>query len=667
MFQLFRRHQKVLLTSIAVLAIGSMAFSAIAPLFLDQNKESITKNKLNSDLQEGIVLLFNHSFDAASKELIFPEALFSQALLDTGVLEATYLQNKEKVALEINEVFEKMKGYEPCEITPGSSYFDLLGQLSPKLYDLIKKLKNGSSLSSDEKLKTLIAFFQEKNKFPLPLMLQYIQAVTKNKSSVTLEDLYFFGLKNPDEFFGTTLVSSSVKSLTSILKEEMKLQKPALIIEKNRELLSKFYGTNVHPNQFFVAIGITPECGIEALKLMAAIESIKKLSKEELLLDSASYKDFMEYAGQKIPVNCYEFNADLEPKTLEEAMYLEMYSNLKSPLEFDQYEIKVRFLEKTKAFQRLSKKQIYAEALKGYGELSELMPYALSSSLDSDKDKLEAIKSLTGSSKDLLEKHMQVSFAKKDPTFFKKILGELPMQTQVLYVAKEGTLSPLVGFSSLEQFKNELDMLPVNTPVFFDLADNYLYEIELTSSNKNQVGMTYSQALSSGILKEKLKVELEGTFKEILKKNPSKLLTAQKKLKTLDEAFQDLLDIKALGLKKELAQSMGVDENTMPQLLLKAYPKMILSRALKNKKSDFRLHSSEGWLTRSEAQGQELKKLFTSDKNHVSEVVLSNDGHYRFYEKTGPITTGEPILDKQALEYLAHEKFQHAFKEKLKK
>jgi hypothetical protein len=661
MFHLFRRHQKVLLTTIATVAIGSMAFSAIAPIFMDQNPQSANAKDLNKNLNETIVSLFNHSFDGSEDKLIFPEAIFSSALLDTGLLERAAFSMKDTVAPCLDATFLKIMQHEPQQVLQGMSHYELVSKISPKLFDLLIKMKKSSGESFETKLDLLVQFFKEKQKVPAFMLHQYIQAMSKGQSQLSVEDLEWFGLKNPEDFFGKELINAAVISLVKSLKDDVKSQDGFKVIQKYQAKLSSFYGTNVHPNQYFIAINIDPKVGLEALKTIEALKSLKNSFAESLLLDSATHAAFYDFATKKMPVNVYRLKKEMEPKSLEDAIFCDLYASLKQSLSFDQYDLKIRSVDKSKAFAKIPKKQILSEALNGYSELSSLMPYALSQHLVSDKDRLDAIKNLSGSSKTLFDNHMQKAVLKNNPQFFQKALNELAPQSRSLFLTKDSKFCPLEGFASIEQLKTELDMLPLNTPVIFDLGSEFMHEIELVSKSQDTGLMSFNQALESGVLKDKLKRSMEGTYKELVKKSSHKFLNQDKKLKTLDEAYLEVLEVHAKDLKKKMAQSLNLSEEMPSKLLIKGYSKLILQELRKSKTldADFRIEKSAIELARHETQETSCIQLFENLLESFSDVILNEDGSYVLYEKTGDIVPGEPVLKKEALDSLAAEKLKH--------
>jgi len=666
MFQIFRRHQKLLLTSIALLAIGSMAFSAIAPLFLDDQQQKTTPKDLIKDQASAMLCLFNHSFDSSSKDIIFPKALFTKYCLETGLIKGVYQRHKMQVDLELEEVFQKIKNYKSVEVTKGNTLIDIFSQISPKMQELFKQMLSATHLNGAKKLELLCEFFEEKSKFPMALVYQYLKAISKNEVLASADDVHLFGLKNPEDFLGPTLVNQSAIYLTKIVNQEAKEKKSSMLIAEFGKELKNFYQAHVHPNQFFLSCGITPETGVEALKIFAGLDLLKEKIEDNLLLDPLSYQALNDFSSAQLPVDVYSFQDGLIPKTLEEALYLETYAKMNQVLKFDQYEIKIRTLDKTKAFQRVPKKKLYSKALSGYQELSELIPYALSQNLTTEKEKLEAIKNLQGSSKDLLEAHVQKIFLKEDPQFFQKILQETSAKSETIILAHGARLSPVLGFTSKEQLKKELDILPLNTPVVFEVGDSYLHEIELVSKVYDQSSMSYMQALSSGILKETLLKELEGTYKELLKKNTAELLNQSKKIKTLDEAFIQVAEYSAKDLKKRLSQVMGLSEDTPSELLVRAYPKLLLQdfQALKKEK-DFRIVKESITLNRHEIHDESLKQLFKQPIGTLSSVIMRPNGQYGFYVKTQEAFKGEPVLDKTALQTLASEKLAHELDQRI--
>lgn len=660
MFHIFRRHQKVLLTTIATVAIGSMAFSAVAPLFLDDKKShQVNQQDLVSQLDLGLICLFDKSFDASSSGVIFPEAIFTETLIDTGILKSVFATNKAACEQELSVIFEKMASFEPKQIMPQTTSYDLIAQVSPKLFSLIKQLSMAKNLTSEKKLDLLEAFFKEKNRLPLPLLQQYVYGSTKGQVKVDLEDLFYFGLEKPQHFFGETLVKKSTQALAKVVNPEMQSQSGTLLLQNLSMKLNQFYGSSVHPNQFFIACGVTPECGLDALKVIEAVKVLKHQISDSLLVDPLSYKTFAEYATNAIGVEKVSFNSEYEPKTLEQAALLELYCGLKDPLFAEEYQIKIRSIDKTKTFKKLPKKELYKEALKDYSKLSEMMPYALSSSLASEKDQLEAIKNLSGASKEILENHVRKMILQNDPSFYQKALSQEKAETKTLYLSTFNQKAPLTGFASCMQLKKELDILPLNTPVMFDLDSPYLYEIELVSKTNSQEPLGYGIAVSSGLLKEKLSSDLELLYKDQLRKNPSRFLNAQKKVKTFDEAYQDLLEISLTDLKTKLSKALGVSSDLMSTFLLKGYPKYVLSQQVKT--DDFRISKSIETLARFEEDDKSVKALFNAPVGSKSDVILNREGHYVMYKKVEAERENSELLDKKALKTLADEKIKHVF------
>lgn len=667
MFHLFRRHQKVLLTTIAVVAIGSMAFSAIAPIFMDQNPQSANQKELSKNLDETFLSLFNHSFDGSEDKLIFPEAVFSETLLDTGLLEQAALRLKQDVATRIDQTYKLIAEHQPKEVLQGMNHYDLAAKVSPKLFDLIAKMKNAGTMVFEQKLELLIQFFKEKQKVPSFMLHQYLQAISKGQSLVSLEDLEWFGLKNPEDFFGKELVHASILDLMKTLKENAKLQDGFKVIQKYQAKLSSFYGTNVHPNQYFMAINIDPKVGLEALKTIEALKTMKQNLADHLLLDSATHAAFYDFATKKVQVTAYSFNKELSLASLEDAALCDLYAKQKQAMAFEEYEIKLRSLDKVKAFAKIPKKQIYTEALNGYHELSSLMPYALSQHLASDKERLEAIKNLSGSSKTLFDSHMQKAVLKNNPQFFQKVLAETAPLSKTLYISKDSKYCPLEGFASIDQLKAELDMLPLNTPVIFDVGSEFMHEIELVSKSKSEGILSFTQALESGILKDKLKSSMENIYKELVKKSSHKFLNADKKLKTLDEAYLEVLEIHAKDLKKKMALALNLSEDMPSKLLIKGYPKVVLSeiKASDNKANDFRVNKQDLELARHEIQDISCIAFFDNEQARFSDVIMNQNGDFVFYEKIGPVLEGERVLKKDALDALASEKLRHELLKRL--
>lgn len=668
MFQIFRRHQKTLLTTVAVIAIGSMAFSAIAPIFMDQNPASAAQKDLAKSLDVALMRLYDHSFDACEDKLIFPEAMFSETLIHTGVLEAAALKVKDVAQIEINQTFETIANYKFLEVMPGMSYLEIISKISPSLAATMQKMQHAKDASYEDKLSLLTMFFKQKQNTPAILFFQYIQALSKGQAQVTLEDLEWFGLKNPQDFFGKTIIKQSIVDVTQGLSGSLKQQDGFTIIQKYQSKLSSFYGTNVHPNQYFVAIGVDPKAGLEALKMLEAIYSLKKNISDGLLLDAASHSAFYDFATKKIDVKAYSFSKDLIPSSLEDVAMLDLYMKEKDALNFDEYEIKIKSLDKVKAFSRIPKKQLYSQALNGYSELSLLMPYALSQNLSTDKERLEAIKNLSGSSKALFENHMQQVILKDNPQFYQKALEEVSSKTQTVFLSKSSKVCPIEGFASVDQLRTELDMMPVNTPVIFDLGSSFMHEIELVSKKQGSKVTNYQQACDSGMLKEKLKQSLEVSFKDMVKKNPHKFVNAEKKLKSLDEVYFDVLEIHLKDQKKKMAQCLNVSEDMPSKLLIKGYPKLVLADAkhYKDKLDDFRIQQQTQHLSRHEVNDPSCIALFDSTDAVVSDVILQNDGSFVFYEKIGKVMQGEPVLKKEAFEALASEKLKQELQKRIK-
>lgn len=658
MFHLFRRHQKVLLTSIATVAIGSMIFSAIAPIFMDQNPQTASSKDLNKNLNDTFISLFNHSFDGAEDKLIFPEAIFSQTLLDTGILRYSAFILKESIAQDLDETFIKIAQHEPKQVLEGMTQYQLAAKINPKIYQLITEMKAASNTCFETKLDLLIQFFKEKQKVPAFMLHQYIQVVSKGQSLVSSEDLEWFGLKTLEDFFGKRLMMLATENFVRSLEQNIKGQDGFKVMQKYQAKLSHFYGTNVHPNQYFIAINIDPKVGLEALKTIEALTSLKTTLSDSLLLDPSTHGAFYDFATKKVPVTAYSFNKHMQMQSLEDVALCELYAKQKQTLLYDKYEIKIRSLDKTKAFARLPKKQIYTEALKQYQELSSLMPYALSAELISEKEKLEAIKNLNDVSKALFDRHMQKALFKNQPQFFHNGLNELTPQSKTLFFTKDSRYVPLEGFNTVQELKKELEILPLNTPVIFDLGTEFMHEIELVSKQPQEGLLTFNQALESGVLKDTLKHTLEGCYKELVKKSSHKFLNADKKIKSLDQAYLDVLEVYHQDLKKKLSYELNVAEDLPSKFLIKAYPKLVLAsyKSQKDKIEDFRIEKQTLELSRHETLEPSCIKLFDNKQDVLSDVILTQDGSYVFYEKTGGVTEGEPVLKKDALEALVQEK-----------
>lgn len=658
MFHLFRRHQKVLLTTIATVAIGSMIFSAVAPIFLDQNAAHAQHKQLNKNLNDTLLSLFNHSFDGGEDKLIFPEAIFSQALLDTGILRHTASVLKESIADDLDDTFIKIQQHEPKQVLEGLNQYELAAKINPEIYPLITKMKTASSACFDTKLDLLIQFFKEKQKMPAFMLHQYVQMVSKGQSLVSREDCEWFGLKNVEDFFGQRLILLATENFVKSLKQEIKRQDGFKVMQKYQAKLSHFYGTNVHPNQYFIAIDRDPKVGLEALKILEALLSMKQELSASILLDPVTHGSFYEFATQKIPVTMFSFNKNIELQSLEDVALCELYAKQRQTLLYDQYDIKIRSIDKTKAFAKLPKKQIYSEALKHYQELAALMPYALSAQLVSEKEQLQAIKNLTEASKTVFNEHMQKTFLKTQPQFFQNALHETSPKLKTLFFTKDSQYLPVEGFNSVQDLKKELDMMPINTPVIFDLGATMMHEIELVSK-QSQVGLlTFQQALDSGILKQTLQQSLQSCYKEMIKKSSHKFLNADKKLKSLDEVYSDVLEVYNQEIKKKLSCALNMTEQMPSKFLIKAYPKLVLEayRSQKDQLEDFRIEQQTLELARHETLEPSCIKLFDTKEATFSDVILTQDGCYVFYQKTAEVIPGEPVLKKEALEALVQEK-----------
>lgn len=667
MFNLFRRHQKVLLTGVAVLAIGSMAFSAIAPIFIKDQTQTALKKTLIQDPKQALIELFNCSFDGGSQQVVFPEPLLTHMVLETDLYKSVYERHSQNIDNHLDELFSYFERYEPQEVIQGSSYHQLAAQISPKMGEILEQMRQGRCLDSMKKLELLTQFFQQKLTMPSPLMYQYLKAISKNQVFVDQDQLCFFGLKTPTDFFGSTLIDQSATCLLHVLKQEAGREKPQVVLEKLTQKLSSFYQTAVHPNQFFIACGLDPQAGLEVLKYYEAFKHFKQSLDYQTLLDPLTHLSFSEFAEKKIPVLIYRFDSELAPKTLEEACSLELFCRLKEPLVFDQYELKIRCIDKSQAIKKLPKKQQYMEALNCYDQLCSLMPYELSQNLTSDKERLEAIKSLKGSSKECLEAYIQKTFVQKDPTFFQKILLETPVTTQTVYLSKTSGSSPLSGFGTGEQLKQKLDLLPFNTPVIFDAGELFVYQLELTSKQVEQKLTDYAQALSSGLLKVALKNELEPFYKEVVKKSPAKWFNQDKKIKSLDECYLELLELKAADLKDTLASMLGVDSTAPSTLVVKAYPKMILTQALEKNllSTDFRIKKQASYVSCKQHQHRSFVELFNPQSSSKRSCVIQTQEGECIYEKTGPQEQGPLLMDKTSVELLAEERFKSIFNQKV--
>jgi hypothetical protein len=78
--------------------------------------------------------------------------------------------------------------------------------------------------------------------------------------------------------------------------------------------------------------------------------------------------------------------------------------------------------------------------------------------------------------------------------------------------------------------------------------------------------MSFNQALDSGILKDKLKDSLQLSYKELVKKSSHKFLSVDKKIKTIDEAYLDVLEVQYKDLKKKLALVLQLNDDELYEL-----------------------------------------------------------------------------------------------------
>jgi hypothetical protein len=662
MFGLFRKRQKLILTTIATLAIGSMAFSAIAPLFLE-DKGSFSKSSLNlvTSKQEAMQKLVESSFDSASANLFFPQALFTNTIVQTDILDSVYFKNAKKYEEAFLEIYAKIAQTEDLKIAENMTLSDALRPVAAPLVDAMQEVKKLSSKPYSEKhFVALKQLFVEKSRVPFPFLYRYLENLGKGKIEISEEDLAYFGLKNPEDFFGKSLFQDSISCFIKTFESRIDTSLKNSINLELKGVLENFYQQKILPAQFFMALGIDPEAGLNLFLMQQAQNAFRQTTDENLLLDPLSYSEVSDFANDSIVCQITKLKKEYIAQTFEEVVFQETFFNQKKPFLADVYEVQIRSIDKDKSLKKIPKKKLYEVALASYDELCGNFPYVFSKDVKDEESRLEVIKKANLKNQGLVEKHVQAKLYKDDPSFYLKDLQALNFETKKLYFADELEFSPLKGFNSSKQLKDELSLIPDATPVCFDVQDSMIYEICLIKKGDEKQALSFEEALNSGLLKAKVKKTLEASYKDLLKKNPSLFLTSAKKVKTLDEAYEDVLNIHFKDLKTQLEAASEFKGEISPSFLVKNYPKLVLENFLKAKNLDERLETYTQVISRKEIMAKNLKKEF--DKPTFSLVVKDEAGSYLICEKMQKGEVTEKILSKQLLDLLQNE----AFKKRLK-
>lgn len=664
MFGLFRKRQKLILTTIATLAIGSMAFSAIAPLFFEE-KGSFSKDSLNliKTKEEAMQKLVQASFDANGSQLFFPQPLFTNTIVQTDILDHVFNNNKEKYTHDLMGIFEKIAKTDDVKIAEHLKLGDALKAVSPTLVNAMHEVKKLSLKPfSEEHYQALKHLFIEKSHVPLSFLYRYLENMHKGKIDISEEDLSYYGLKNPEDFFGKALFNDAIACFIKTFESKIdKSLKNAIHLEL-KAVLENFYQQKILPAQFFMALGIDPEVGLNVFLMQQAQNAFRQKTDESLLLDALSYKTIKDFSEQSIVCQMTKMKKEYLPKTFEEVVLHEEFFNQKKPVLADVYEVQIRCIDKEKSSKKIPKKQLYEIALASYDELAGNFPYVFSKDVIEDEARLEVIKKASMKNHGILEKHVQKKLYEQDPSFYLKDLQALNFETKKLYFSDDLDHSPLKGFTSSEQLKQELLLIPDATPVCFDVQDSMIYEICLMKKEEKKQALSFEEALNSGLLKARLKKSLEVSYKDLLKKNPSLFLNASKKVKTLDESYEDVLNIHFKDLKKQLEVASGFKGDISISLLIKSYPKLVLENILKNNPShlDERFETYTRVVQRKEMMAKNLSGFFGEQPG--KQVVSDETQGFVMCEKiqNGEVEAG--MLSKDALISLQNE----AFKKRLK-
>lgn len=256
MFHFFRKYQKLILSTVFVLMVASIAFvgtySTLSPTEMEQEDRvwgvGLDGNEILESQYDGYVRLLERGKEErglipeGQVAVLFNDGVFQKDFIETGLLQELAARHWEEIAPEFAERLKKVRAYRffSHPALPGISLEKMWGAISPEVLRLVKTLQKTENKEDDDQLLSsatlenfalYLQLFEWQNHMPpsfvKKLLFYYArqQLSTATSEALQIEQALYQDLINADfslfhfhtleEWFGPRLLQEVVKLLTS--------------------------------------------------------------------------------------------------------------------------------------------------------------------------------------------------------------------------------------------------------------------------------------------------------------------------------------------------------------------------------------------------------------------------------------------------------------------
>lgn len=587
MLHFLRKYQKVFFAIVAIVIIASFSLfgtygtiqqevetpdrrvgTLIDGSALMQKEVDLLTRFLNSSPQERQIL------EKGQMPNMLNDGVVQQIFMKTGLLPLVAKPYFAEIAAEVQERLDKARQYRHYTHTqvPFISADAVWGRFLPSMKGAMERLAQ-TTQATPEALELLNTLYLEQQQLPpdvLRQILSYQQQLVDwipRDPKLDYTDLSLFGFQTLDDWFGPKLMHLLAQTILNgaaearmkgyhVSEDEARYSLQMICSEAVQKATDQRQFTqqelsNIYQQQFRL-LYTTERQMISLWQKVLAFRQMTDHVGEMVVLDEEAYKNFSDFANEKVVVTTYELPNELQLKNFRSLLKLQTYldsvavdgpkkgmSALRLPSEMSSVDevrkrtpelVERRFVAEIAEIDyetlasRVPFKQVYAWEMeeKNWEILAQEYPVLRQQVLTTADERYAYLEQMESSLRQRIDRLAREMIVKEHPEWIEGALAQAERKKVTFGLRDRGGSLPFVGISDRETFEKTLDGIATKTAPYRFSPDGYHhYEIVLVEPPTNASLLSFVEASADGTLDTLLDRKLEESYPEIRKKYSS--------------------------------------------------------------------------------------------------------------------------------------------------
>jgi hypothetical protein len=596
MMSFFRAYQKVFFIVITCLVTLSFFFFGPSAGEVKQKvKEHALVKAINGSVitQEKVERLAE--FLASSQSDLLDDKVVSANWLNDGVLEKDFFGTPMGAALaekifpsiepELQQILNKIKSFQSYKHPkmPSLHAEVIWSQFAPGALQLASHLKLQSK-ATQQTFHQLSELYKGQKELPLLFCKRMMMYQERQENKIEFDnelpyaDLSLLGLHTAKDWFGKKYLRAVAQVVINGAFQAKELGIDVSIQEVRQELLgyvqdaARRSGEKVEPSQLYgMFLAQVRKAGMEereCLDLWKDVMLFRKLLAsfaENVTLDSSVLQAAEEAAKEEAVIDLFSLPSDLRPKDLFSVLKLQMYMDAispegRDPLALPQEVLSVEEIERKmpeivrkeyvlehvefsleKAALQVGVKETWDwEVNEGWNILAKDFPKLIPLSFSTKESRLHHLASLEEEQRFEIDQMARKKMLLIDPSRMEEILSSLQTRQDTYLVGSKGEGLPFKQLKDQKQVYALIQSGDTKKLNCYTEDGEHYYKIQVIQAPTVPRVLTYAEADSLGVLRQKLDAKLETLYTTVRKKDSSLYQQKDGSWKSLSEVKEKI-------------------------------------------------------------------------------------------------------------------------------